>query len=214
VVTYRAVDQGVEGNARLTATTAVVLLVLLAIEGVTILSIQSLVSVHVFVGMLLIPPVALKLGSTGWRFFRYYAGDPAYRLKGPPGPFFRFLIAPAVVLSTLLVFGTGVALLAARHGGIVLGLHKACFVVWLVVTGIHVLAYLLKLPGLVAADWRSPSRTAAAGLRLVVIAGALGVGLLLAATTVRFAHGWHHERHFRDGSGALSGGGGARRRTS
>jgi hypothetical protein len=213
VLTSSAVERGVEGNARLTATTAVVLLVLLAIEGVTILSIGRLLSVHVFVGMLLIPPVALKLGATGWRFFRYYAGDPAYQLKGPPGPFFRFMIAPAVVLSTLVLFGTGVALLVVGHGGLVLGLHKASFVVWLVVTGVHVLAYVLKLPGLVAADWRGP-RQAAAGLRLAVVAGALGVGFLLAATTVRFAHNFHHERRFRDGAGALSGGGAARRRAS
>jgi hypothetical protein len=183
-----------ERNARLTATTGVVLLVLLAIEGVTILSIRQLLSMHVFVGMLLIPPVALKLGATGWRFCRYYAGDPAYRLKGPPGPFLRFMIAPAVVLSTFVLFGTGVALLAVGHGGLVLGLHKASFVVWLVVTGIHVLAYILKLPGLVA---RGPRPA----LSLAVVAGALGIGFLLAATTVRFTHNFHHERHFREGAG-------------
>jgi hypothetical protein len=199
VLTYSAVDREVEGNARLTATTAVVLLVLLAIEGVTILSIRPLLSVHVFVGMLLIPPVALKLGTTGWRFLRYYAGDPAYRLKGPPGPFFRFLIAPAVVLSTLFLFGTGVALLAIGHGGLVLGLHKASFVLWFVVMGIHVLAYVLKLPGLVVADWRGPVRAPAATLRLVVIAGAIGVGLALAATTLHFADPWFHRMHFGDG---------------
>jgi hypothetical protein len=56
---------GVEGNARLTATTAVVLLLLLATEGVTLLALRPLLSLHVFVGMLLIPPVALKLGATG-----------------------------------------------------------------------------------------------------------------------------------------------------
>ena len=48
------------------------LLVLLAVEGVTILFLRPLLSVHIFVGMLLIPPVALKLGSTGYRFVRYY----------------------------------------------------------------------------------------------------------------------------------------------
>jgi hypothetical protein len=56
---------GVEGNARLTATTGVLLIVLLAVEGVTILFIRPLISMHVFVGLMLVPPVALKLGSTG-----------------------------------------------------------------------------------------------------------------------------------------------------
>ena len=49
---------GVEGNRRLTTATAVLLLVLLAVEGVTILRLRLLLSVHMFVGMLLIPPVA------------------------------------------------------------------------------------------------------------------------------------------------------------
>src|SRR5690348_16660958 len=123
---------GADGNARLTATVAVVLLILLAAEGVTILFLRPLLSVHVFVGMLLIPPVALKLASTGWRFVRYYAGSGPYRLKGPPRLLLRLVIAPGVVVSTLLLFGTGVALLVVGPGGgIVLGLHKASFVIWL-----------------------------------------------------------------------------------
>ena len=59
---------GPNGNARLTGMTAIVLIVLLAVEGVTILFLRPLLSVHIFVGMLLIPPVLLKLVSTGWRF--------------------------------------------------------------------------------------------------------------------------------------------------
>ena len=39
------------------------LLLLLAVEGVTLLQIGSLLSVHAFVGMLLIPIVAPKLGQ-------------------------------------------------------------------------------------------------------------------------------------------------------
>src|SRR5437016_4734924 len=46
---------GTVGNERLTATTGAVLLVLLAVEGATLISIRSLLSVQVFVGMLLIP---------------------------------------------------------------------------------------------------------------------------------------------------------------
>jgi hypothetical protein len=33
----------------------------------------------VFIGMVLVPPVLLKVDSTGWRFARYYRGAPAYR---------------------------------------------------------------------------------------------------------------------------------------
>ena len=98
------------GNERLTATTAVVLLVLLAVEGVTILSIRQLLSVHIVVGLLLIPPVVLKLASTGYRFVRYYPGDADY--VAGPAPLAMRLMAPLLVVSTLTVLGTGVALLA------------------------------------------------------------------------------------------------------
>src|SRR5205823_3919476 len=90
---------GPDGNERLTAASGAVLFLLLAAEGVTILSIGQLLSPHVFIGMLLIPPVALKLASTGWRFARYYRGTREYREKGPPLLPLR-LLAPVVVAST------------------------------------------------------------------------------------------------------------------
>src|SRR5205823_8891393 len=106
---------------------------------------------------------ALKLASTGWRFLRYYRGDRAYRVHGAPLLPLRML-APVVVASTLALFATGVALLVLGPGrGAVLGLHKASFVVWLAATGIHVLAYLRRLPRLAVADWRARGTAAAAG---------------------------------------------------
>ena len=75
---------GTTGNERLTTATGVVLLVLLAVIGVTILRLRSLLWVHLFVGMLLIGPIALKMASTGYRFVRYYTANPRYRRKGPP----------------------------------------------------------------------------------------------------------------------------------
>jgi hypothetical protein len=59
---------GPDGNARLTSGTAAVLFLLLAAEGLTILRIRGLLTEHVFVGLLLVPPVLLKTGSTLWRF--------------------------------------------------------------------------------------------------------------------------------------------------
>jgi hypothetical protein len=130
---------GSEGNARLTATTGLVLLALLAVEGVTILDIRPLLSVHVFVGLLLIPPVALKLAATGYRFVRYYKRAAEYVRKEPPLLLMRMLVAPRLIAATLVVFGTGVTLLAVGPGGgIVLELHQASFFVWLVAFGVHV----------------------------------------------------------------------------
>jgi hypothetical protein len=80
---------GAEGNERLTAMTGAVLLVLLAAEGFTILSLRQLLTPHFFIGMLLLGPVALKAGSTIYRFIRYYTGSRPYRRKGPPAPLLR-----------------------------------------------------------------------------------------------------------------------------
>jgi len=190
-------DGGVDGNERLTAATAVALILLLAAEGVTILFLRPLFSVHVFVGMLLIPPVALKLGSTGWRFFRYYSGRLEYVRRGPPVLPLR-LLAPLVVASTIGVFATGVALLVVGPaGGIVRGLHKASFAVWLVTTGIHVLAHLRRIPGLALADWRDrpvpPARAVPGSFRRqLLLALALVAGAVLAISTVHFAQPWVH----------------------
>jgi hypothetical protein len=172
------------------------LFLLLAAEGVTILFIRPLLSTHVFIGMLLIPPVALKLGSTGWRFARYYTGNREYRAKGAPLLPLRML-APLVVAATLMVFGTGVALLIVGPGrGFVLGLHKASFVVWLVVTGIHVVVYVWRVPGLLVADWRRSDAAAAtvggSWARRMLVGGALVVGVVLAVATVRYAQPWVH----------------------
>ena len=54
-------DTGVEANGRLTTMTGVALFVLLAAEGITILRIHRLLPAHFFIGLLLIPPVALKM---------------------------------------------------------------------------------------------------------------------------------------------------------
>jgi hypothetical protein len=182
---------GSEGNERLTGSTAVVLILLLAVEGVTILFIRPLISVHVFVGLLLVPPVALKLASTGWRFVRYYTRRPEYVAKGPPQVLLRVLVAPVVVVSTAVLFGTGIAMLVVQpRAGMLIGLHKASFVVWLVATGVHVLAYLTRLPRIATADWRRVTRLPSARLRLVLVALSVAIGVVFAAGVYHLANPW------------------------
>ncbi len=178
---------GVEGNERLTGTTAVVLLGLLAVEGVTILFLGRLLPVHVFVGMLLIPPVALKLGATGYRFMRYYQRRRGYRDEGPPHAVMRFLVAPALVVSTVGVLGTGAAMFAFGRRGMIVGLHKASFVVWAGAFGIHVLVYLRRLPALLR-----PGRTTGGGLRAGTVGLSLIAGVALATVTYPVARPWVH----------------------
>jgi hypothetical protein len=68
---------GVVGNARLTALAGAVLLALILVEVVTLPSLRELLSVHVLVGVLLAGPLAVKIGSTGYRFVRYYIASRA-----------------------------------------------------------------------------------------------------------------------------------------
>jgi hypothetical protein len=96
--------------------TGAVLLALLAAEGFTILSLGQLLTPHFFIGMLLLGPVALKAGSTIYRFIRYYAGSAPYRRKGPPALLLR-LLGPVVIASTAGVFGTGIALAVTGPAG-------------------------------------------------------------------------------------------------
>lgn len=183
-------------NERLTATAAAVLLVLLAVEGITILSIGQLLSAHIVVGLLLIPPVLLKLASTGYRFLRYYLGDDAYVAKGPPHMFMR-LLAPLLVVSTLTVLGSGVGLLALgpeRHRDALLGLHKASFVVWFVVMSIHVLVYAPRL--------RRALQSRNAWSRIGLVTGSVVAGAVLAGVAYSRAGPWLHQAHEHEREGA------------
>ena len=188
---------GAEGNERLTAITGALLLVLFAAEGLTILSIHQLITVHFFLGMLLIGPVALKIATVAYRFARYYTGAPEYRRKGPPAPLLR-LLGPFVLITSVGVIGTGVALaFAGSAAGPWLFLHKAFFVLWFGVMTIHVLAYVWRLPRLIGPDLRGPggfnrARTVLAGrsTRWLLLVASLAGGLLIAAMTVHLAAPW------------------------
>jgi hypothetical protein len=184
------------GNEHLTATTAVLLLLLLGAEGVTILSIRPLLSAHIVIGLLLIPPIALKLLSTGYRFLRYYTGNAAYVAKGPPHVVMRVL-APLLVLTTLVVLGTGVAMLALgpRHGrDLLLGLHKTSFVIWFALMSVHVLVYAPRLPRLVLSG-------RALGRRTALVASSVAAGALLAGATYSLAGPWLHRAHGHEREG-------------
>ena len=194
---------GPAGNARLTAWTGLILLVLFVAELVTLLDVRGLISWHLALGVVLVPPALLKTATTGWRVVRYYRGNGPYRQAGPPPVLLR-LLGPLVVAGTLALLGTGLALvlLGERDSRTtlltVLGqridtltLHQAAFAVWAVVTGLHVLARALPA-------WQTtrPTGPAVPGTRLrgvallVVLALAVGcAGWVLAQPS-----GWRDQR--------------------
>ena len=189
----RTAFTGADGNARLTATTGLILLVLLPIEGLTLLSLHSFLSLHMLIGVALIPPVALKLGSTFYRFFRYYTGSAIFREKGPPQLVMRILVAPALVASTIGLFGSGVALMLLKHpNSLVFAIHKGSFIIWLGAIGIHVLAYLHHLPRLAVADWvRGKQEAVGRRLRRRAVAASLLAGGGVAMMALPLVAAWH-----------------------
>ena len=154
--------EGPEGNEQLTAMTGALLLALFAAEGLTILSIRQLLTVHFFLGMLLIGPVALKIASTCYRFARYYTGATPYVTKGPPALLLR-LLGPLVIITSMAVIGTGVALAFTGQPGLWLLAHKASFVLWFGVMTIHVVAHALRLPRLLSHQFGGRTRTGSGG---------------------------------------------------
>jgi hypothetical protein len=162
-----------------------VLFVLLAVEAWTTLSLRSYLPLHMFLGLLLLPPIMLKLASTGWRAARYHMGSSAYRLAGPPKLPLR-LLAPLLVASTLALFGSGVGLIVAGHGGGWLQtVHATSFTIWGALIIVHVVAYLRRAFKRGTADWRSHAERFVPGARLrrAVLGGALLAGVTIALAT-------------------------------
>ena len=190
--TAGAVLGGTSGNETLTRSTAALLTMLLLAEGVTVLDVGGMLSLHMFIGLVLIGPVLLKLASTGYRMVRFYTGAPAYRLKGPPALPLRVL-APVLVAATVGIFASGVALLALGHrSDLLLTVHKASFIVWSVVFAVHFLAYLPRVLRSLSADWGVARRARVPGssLRAALLAAALGGGAALASTLLPAITDW------------------------
>lgn len=188
---------GASGNARLTGSIGALIFVALAAEGLTLLGVRQLLSTHVFIGMLLVPAVAVKTASTLYRFSRYYAGKPDYVIKGPPPIILRFL-GPAVVGTTIGILATGIAALAAGPSTRwLVQAHKAIFFIWLAVMTAHVLGHILETPALAFADWRraESSRVPAARTRIIVLIVTVAVGLVLATVSLGWIGRWHHALH-------------------
>jgi hypothetical protein len=189
----RLAQWGVEANERLTGSTALILLILLAVEGVTVLRVQSLLTVHVFIGMLLVPPILVKMSSTTWRFARYYLGSPEYRHKGPPPVALRVL-GPFVIVVTVVLFASGILLLlepGAWHDRL-LQLHKVSFIMWFVFMTVHVLGHMKDVARVSTKDWarRTRGMVGGSGSRQFLITLSLIIGVVLGLLTIPHVGSW------------------------
>ena len=190
------------GNERLTAAVGLLLLAPILVEVATILlGVHTFMSVHVFVGLALIPPVLLKLGSTAWRFARYYTRSRPYVALGPPQIVMRVL-APLFVAATVVLFGSGVAM-GLLHGQALdwaRRLHGPASVLWLGLLGLHVLVYFTRAVRRTVEDTAPEPRSRARGaaVRALALVAAIVSGVVIAAATVPAQHHWidiRHDRH-------------------
>ncbi|WIX98489.1 hypothetical protein QRX60_31040 [Amycolatopsis mongoliensis] len=203
---------GPAGNARLTAWTGVLLLALFLAELVTLLNLDGLISWHIVIGVLLVPPALLKTATTGWRVIGYYTRRPAYRQAGPP-PMLLRLLGPLVVVGTLAVLGSGLALIALGPVSSrtvlfsvvgqdidAVSIHQATFLAWAVVTGLHVLARLVPAMRIVTSSRDGGQRVPGRPSRAVVLLASMVVAVVAGAVLLGASGAWvsgglHHGHH-------------------
>ena len=175
----RAAPPRVARNRRMTTETGLLLVPLLLLAGATGLATRDARPLlHLAVGLVLVPPLVLKLATAGYRFARYHLGDAEYVAAGPPAPGLR-PIAPPLVLAVLALMVSGLALWLEPSTGPVRvwqAVHKLSFLVFGACVGVHVLVHLLRTPTL-----ELERRLPGGATRLLYLAGSGVLGVILAA---------------------------------
>jgi hypothetical protein len=181
----------------LTSTAAVVLLVLFSVEIITVvLGVWSVLTLHVMVGLILVPPILVKISSVSWRFIQYYRHDEEYRRKGPPAPALR-LLSPVLLFVTIVLFASGIGLLWAPLpvAGSLRKVHSASFYIWLPVLIAHVAAHARTVRRVAPRDWVRSSRATTPGavVRQMIVLASLAIGLVLALSLVGQVGVYRHQ---------------------
>lgn len=178
-----AESAGPARNQRLTALNGLLLFVLLVAIALTVVDVRKLLPEHYLVGFVLIPPLLLKFGSTGYRFFRYYAGSALYRQMGAPPVILRFIVAPVLVVSTLIVFASGLELwlFGLRFGSVWILAHTLSAVVMMFAVSAHLVAHMARSAHVLADEVSSRTST-----QSLIVAG-LVAGAVLAVASLLYA---------------------------
>lgn len=197
---------GVAGNTRLTSLAATALLALITLQVISAVFFALLTynvslpvgpfydvvrPVHFFVGFMLMPLIAIKLASTGYRFTRYYTRNPAYHAAGPPHPVGR-LIAPALVGSAVILVASGVEMWSYQNQFNLpwTAIHNVAAFTFVSVVIVHIVLHVRQAHREAAADLAGvPARAdaavtgppAGAITRRAVIGGAIAFGAVLGA---------------------------------
>lgn len=198
---------GPAGNAQITAVLGLLILLLFLAELVTLLDVGGLISWHIAIGVVLVPPALAKCATTGWRIARYYSGAGAYREAGPP-PMALRLLGPCVIATTIAVLGSGLALLplgpesgrtplfsALGQDISPLTIHQGFFILWCFATGLHVLGRTAYAVRLLTGSRPGGTAVRAAAIGAVVVAGGVAAAIVLGVSG-SWLNGDLHHHHF------------------
>lgn len=174
----------IERNKRITAIAGTILFIFIMAMLVITANLDQWRSEHIFVGILLCGPLVVKMSSTGYRFFRYYTKSPEFVKSGPPNILLR-LLAPFLVVFTILVFISGLGLAFGGHAyeRLFHQIHTVSVTLWLPLLGVHIYAYIRKAAGLIKNDWtnkpkyRVPGRQRRIGINVAafILSGVAGI---------------------------------------
>jgi hypothetical protein len=176
-----------------------VLLVLILAELVTVfLNPRKVLTLHDTIGLILLPVVALKLGSASWRLVGYYIKRKGYRELGTPAWFFRIL-GPIIGILTIALLASGFLLVigpASLHGGALLA-HKVSFYLWLIAVIAHAAPHMATGFRVASRDWTERFRGAVPGarLRLAAVVSSVAVGGLLAIALANTSETYLNQYH-------------------
>ena len=175
-------------NERLTAINGALLFLLLLALTVTVLFIGPLLPAHFVIGFMLVPPLALKLYSTSYRFVRYYMHDRDFRIAGPPPFALRFLVAPVLVAATLVVMATGIELwgFGDRFGSWWVTAHIASSVAFMGALFLHLLGHSRQSAAAVVEDVLAKPAAGTLTRRSVML-GCVILSSVLAAASLTYA---------------------------
>ncbi len=184
--------------ARLTSLLGILLFLLLAVEGISIPIVSKLMTLHVLVGMILVPVMALKIAVTSYRFTQYYLKKQDFVNAGPPWMPLR-LIAPLIIFTTVVMMASGIELALTGPKGLSFTLwkplHEVSFVLWFILMVPHVFAYLLRATNtsyreLIRLKSKDTKASTSSWNRSTLVLIALGIGVGLGLRFVPYAHSW------------------------
>lgn len=142
-------------NSRLAAILGLTLLILFALQVVTVLAgVRSVLTWHVVLGLILLPPVGLQLTSVTWRMVSYHRGRDGFADITPPPPVLRVLgLFLAGLTVTLLVSGITLLDGPGWAQSPALLVHQVSFNAWLAAVVVHVVPHFLQAVHLASRDW-------------------------------------------------------------